>query len=165
MLDDDERGDVELNYAKYLIGDIIAGGRGHHGFNIQTSPMVVYIEAFGLFSERFARFQASSEEQGAGLHSAFVQAEIRRSDTARIVSSTAPIQPAFLRDDVEGAVYGAIFVHFASLTSLATAVEAFYRSEALTFDHYHGWVSKNMALHRAAIDTVRDTWGIDNHSS
>jgi len=160
MLNDDQRGDVELNYIRFLVGDIISGGCGHHGFNIQTTPMVAYIEAFGLFSQRFARYQASSEAQGAALHTAFVQAELQRSDTARIVISNAPIQPAFMRDDVEGAVYGAIFVHFASLAGLTTAVEAFYRSQAVTFDQYHSWILANMAPHAAAIRTVKNTWGL-----
>ena len=163
LLDGDKRGDVELNYAKFLIGDALAGGRAHHGFNIQTTPMVAYIEAFGLFSERFARYQTSSAAEGAALHTAFVQAELQRPDTARIVTSNAPVQPAFMRDDVEGAVYGAIFVHFASLTTLATAVEAFYRSEAVTFDGYHRWIHANMGQVQAtlsAIDEVKSTWGM-----
>lgn len=125
--------------------------------------MVAYIEAFGLFSQRFARYQTSSAAQGTALHTAFVQAELQRSDTARIVTSNAPLQPAFMRDDVEGAVYGAIFVHFASLTTLATAVEAFYRSEAVTFDEYHKWIHANMGQVQvivSAIDKVKSTWGM-----
>lgn len=160
LLDDDERGDVELNYARFLIGDITSGGRAHHGFDVQTTPMVAYIEAFGLFSQRFARFEASSNEQGAELHAAFVQAEMQRPDTARVVASGAAVASAFAREDVEGAVYGAVFVHFASLTSLATAVEAFFRSQATTFDQYRAWVLKHMAQHKAEINAVKKTWGM-----
>lgn len=158
QLDDNKRGEVELKYAQWLLSDLVPGGRGEHGFNVQTTPIVAYIEAFGLFSQRFAQFESSSQAKGAALHKAFVQAELKRSDTASIVGSSGPVQLAFQRNDVEGAVYGAIFVHFASLTNLATAVEAFYRSKAVTFDEYHGWVVTNMAQHKAAIDTVKRTW-------
>ena len=159
-LSDDTRGDVEINYARYLLGRLVLDGNVWHGFNVRTNPMVAYIEAFGLFIRRFTRFQASQREQGADLHSAFVRAELQRADAGRVVMSATPIKPAVLNDDIEGAVYGAIFVHFASLTSLDVAVQAFYASGAITFDQYHDWVVQMMSAHADSIRLVKNTWGM-----
>ncbi|KAK4624430.1 hypothetical protein CLAFUW4_05411 [Fulvia fulva] len=139
---------------------MFGGGRGHHGFNIQTTPMVAYIEAFGLFAERFALFITRSERHGAELHKAFVDADSRRSGTSRVVERIDPIAPAFGRGDVEGAVYGAVFVHFASLVTLATAVEADYRSDALNFSQYRAWILSNKPAHISAINQVKEIWGM-----
>lgn len=157
---DDKRGKVEIDHAKWLIGEIIGHGRGHHGFNVQTTPMVAYLEAFGLFSYRFTRLISHAERDGAELYKDSVQAGLQRSGTSRIVQRTDPIEPALGRDDVEGAVYVATFVHFASLVTLSTAVEAYYRSDGLTFYQYRLWILTNTPTRAAAINHVRATWNM-----
>ena len=62
-------------------------------------------------------------------------------------------------NNVEGAIYGAIFLDFAKrVRSLRTTVNAFFRSKALSFEEYRAWIDANRSEFTSDLDAVVDTW-------
>lgn len=62
--------------------------------------------------------------------------------------------------DMEGAVYGAIFLDFASRVGLRDAVRAYLTSGATDFGRYLRYIHDNLPQHAQAIDAVQQTWGL-----
>ncbi|CAH0053690.1 unnamed protein product [Clonostachys solani] len=158
------RGSIETHYVSFLLPDLAAGRDGSHYMGKRTSSMVAYIEAMDHFSSRFSVFLSQSG-LGVNLETEFVNKEL--SDTGeywlkpmrqagRVTASEVKAQ--FSGDDDEGAVYGAIFLDFARRTTLATAVDAYHRSQALSFGQYKSWIHSHMSQHTNDIDAVARTW-------
>lgn len=200
QLDDPRRTQVEIDYVKYLLGSIIRSGDASHGVNQHTTPMVAYIEAFGMFSERAIAFveywarNQNAEARKAGfdenLQKEFIKAECKnyqndepywlnidplntpKSQIAKQEGTSVTYRlPIYTKANSEAAVYGAIFLDFASREdySIGRAVEAFYKSQALSFEEYSEWVIKNFQESRGhgelhTIEKVRDRWFLETES-
>lgn len=77
------------------------------------------------------------------------------------VGRRVPLRPLFTGGDDEGAVFGAIFVDFASRTSLDTAVSAYLNSArdgVRTFGQYRTWIRDNFPSETAALDNAAAVW-------
>ncbi len=62
--------------------------------------------------------------------------------------------------DVEGAVFGAIFVDFASTVGLDFAASTYFAANALTFGEYRGFINKHHPEHSETLEQVRRFWGL-----
>jgi hypothetical protein len=62
--------------------------------------------------------------------------------------------------DVEGAVYSAIFVDFASFVGLDFAASSFFEANALTFGQYREFINDQYPQHSGTLEQVRSFWGL-----
>jgi hypothetical protein len=69
-------------------------------------------------------------------------------------------RPSVTGGDVEGAVYAAIFVDFASFVGLDFAASAYFEANALTFGQYREFIEREHPEHSEALETVRAFWGL-----
>jgi hypothetical protein len=168
------RTQVEGEYLAFLAGQIPSGNFTHN-VNLVTSPVIAFIEAVGIFSERFFAFkkQVSPNLSGATLRRAFFRDELSTTpslpgvliDRYRQVGSrdsNGVITPIVTTgDNVEGSVYGAIYLDFASRVGLREAVELVLESNATTFDNFRNHVlGKNDTQLTNAINAVKQTWNL-----
>ena len=70
------------------------------------------------------------------------------------------LQPIVTGGDVEGAVYGAIFIDFASFVGLDFAASSYFEANALTFGQYRDFINTQHPEHSAALEQVRRFWGL-----
>lgn len=117
----------ETKYLAYLANHLHDPG---HYFTKRTSPMVAYIEAFGAFTAMFEEFYDPTLSATDLYNNFFENALGSTSDSA-------------LRgDDVEGAVFAALFVDFAKSPGIGLpfVVKSYISSEALTFAEYAEYI-------------------------
>lgn len=162
----------------------LAVGPTHHDFNQVTKPLVAFIEAAGIFSERFfffAKLVAPANLSGADLRRAFFNDELSANRhlpgvlvdpcprsailNGNTVVPSLPQPPAatppVTRASVEGAVYGAIYLHFARRVGLQEAVGLVIDSNATTFGEFQTYVQgRGNNTWTTAIDAVALTWGM-----
>ena len=67
-------------------------------------------------------------------------------------------RPTVTGGDVEGAVYSAIFVDFASFVGLDFAASAYFQANALTFGQYRNFINDQHPEHAATLEKVRTFW-------
>lgn len=67
-------------------------------------------------------------------------------------------RPVVTSGDVEGAVYSAVFVDFASRVGLDLAASSFFAANALTFGEYQAFINSRHPEHAATIEGVRQFW-------
>ena len=166
------RAQYETEYLAHLTAAAATGGNKTHDFAVSTIPLVAFIEAVGIFSERFFFFSTLVEPNlpGASLRRAFFRDEL----------SSSRSLPGVLRDDyppagllsggvvtplvtsnasVEGAVYGAIYLDFARQVGLQEAVGLVLDSNATDFDSFQTYVhGRGNQDWTDAIDAVAITW-------
>jgi hypothetical protein len=166
-----KRIDIEVDYAAYIATHI---GHSGHRIDVASSPFVALIEAIGVFSERFFFFSKFIRPDliGASLMIAFIADELNDHSlasemppnryTAIGTISNNIITPTLLGNDVEGAVYGAIFLDFANRIGLRNVLSYLVRSTATTFKELRTFVRRR-ALNTddiVHINAVRTTWGM-----
>lgn len=165
------RAAIELNYVGFILNNIT---NAFHGPNIRTTQFVAFIEAIGIFSERFYFFSKliRPDLTGVELRKAFWKDEL---STQSLSASTA-LGPHYTNvgilntrnqltsslikaKDVEGRVYGAIYLHLAKKIGLREVVGLVMDSKALTFDDFKAYVI-NLGDSRKtnAINAVENTW-------
>ena len=71
-----------------------------------------------------------------------------------------PRRPTVTGSDVEGAVYGAIFVDFARRVGLDVAASAYFSANALNFGQYRSHINNRLPQHATALEQVRQFWGL-----
>lgn len=132
---------IEARYAAWIAGQVARGGDARHDVLLRTSPLVAWLEAFGVFAERFWMFrQRHPDLSGEELHSAFLAHEYRAVQQWTLPSS--PQDNSARPDvDVEGVVYRLVFVEYARRTSLATAVNLYLRSGTRGVRSYAGFAA------------------------
>ena len=163
------RESIEAQYLGFILTHLPHPG---HNVDIQTNPLVAFIEAVGIFSERFFAFSklVKPHLSGVALRKAFFRDELGTQSLASTLidpyisvgtrDSAGTIQPAFQGTDIEGAVYGAIYLDFASRVGLRDAVGLVMESNATNFDEFSQYVTgRNNDTWRHALDHVIDTWG------
>jgi hypothetical protein len=170
------RTQVEGEYLAFLAGQIPSGNFSHN-VNVATSPVIAFIEAVGIFSERFFAFKKLIKPNlsGVNLRQAFFRDELAATSSlgARGVlndkyvqvgsrGSNGVVTPIVTTgDNVEGSVYGAIYLDFASRVGLKEAVGLVLESNATTFDNFRNHVSgKNDTQLTNAINAVKQTWNL-----
>lgn len=161
---------IEGQYLAFILSNL---ANPTHAVDRRTTPFVAFIEAAGIFSERFFFFSRRVETglTGANLRQAFLRDELgaQRLSTffvdpyfnVGIRNSSGQITPNLRGDDVEGAVYGAIYLDFASRVGLREAVGLVLDSNATNFDEFRRHVrGRGNNTWRTAIDAVASTWGM-----
>lgn len=174
LMSDDLRGSVETQYLAWIVGRIGAGRPPYHGTSLKTTPFVAWIEALGLFAERFFFFsqRIAPSVTGVGLRQAFYRNELSAAPLLQTTgfdeylqagaeSSAGKVVAALQGEDVEGAVYGAVFNDLAR-HGLARAVRLYLESSearVLRFDDFKKYVVDETELD-AEIAQVAKTWGM-----
>lgn len=163
------RASVEAQYLAWLSGRVTAGLPAFHNTMLATTPFIAWVEAFGLFAERFYRFSvgAGAQLEGAERRRAFFRDELssnRSLGGAQVgkVDETGSVEPIARGDNVEGAVYGAIFLDFARRVGLREAVGQFLGSASenvLRFDDFRNLIITETDFD-ADIVAVANTWGL-----
>lgn len=199
---------IEARYLAALADQLLRNDL-NHDIAKPTTPFVAFIEAAGMFSERFFLFKdrVAQDLTGGALRRAFVADELTGSfgllrslawdrtvpglgwkreafverqplsQTSTLSSEDGPLRhpaaqmqvgqrcaggtitPLLEGSNVEGAVYGAIYLDFASRVGLRTAVEMVLKSGVDTFEDFHRHVrGRNVADWTSAIDAVARTW-------
>jgi hypothetical protein len=131
-------------YARWMDGQTVGEHRPEHDLDIPTNPSVAFIEAFANFVEFYFYTKISNPDTcGANLHRRFFGL-----NAIKVAGIRGP--------DLEGAVFGALFIDFASspLIGLAFVVETFLRSKALTFDDYKEFIASSPSLDQKIKDLL-----------
>lgn len=136
---------ITARYLAWIGKELTQGRSGTHQTFQRTSAFVAWIEAFGLFAERYWRFISTHSELSiTEQDEAFLSAESGYSPCRNdLVGSFdargfAPVCPGA---DVEGTVYGLVFVDLAQRIGLQTAVTLYMRSARYGVLDYAGFVS------------------------
>jgi hypothetical protein len=142
------------------------GGDTGHNLGAKTSPLIAFIEALDWFSTSFFDFsRANPNRTGSGLRNDFIRDRIISGDFCGFsgdMLSGVVLAPRYTGTDDEGAVAAAIFLDFARRpgVGLKTAVNAYFKSKALSFGQYRSWVEINKPALATAIRDVALTWGL-----
>jgi len=132
---------------------------------------VAFIEAVGIFSERFFFFKklVRPDLEGVALRQAFFRDELDHQTLGNHLNVYVPvgtrshgrITPALTGNDTEGAIYGAIYLDFASQVGLREAVGLVLDSQATSFDEFHTYVSgRGNNAWLTALNHAKTTWRI-----
>jgi hypothetical protein len=167
------RASVEVQYLTWITTRIASGLPPFHNTNLATTPFVAWIECLGIFSERFFFFSRRRIPPltGNALRQAFVNDELSGTPLLQAtnltgysqvgsVNAAGNVVPALTGDNVEGALYGGIFLDFARRTTLRDAVELYLNSgNVLTFDDFRNLIINATGFGNAIIQ-VANTWGL-----
>lgn len=130
---------VESRYLAWLAGKVALRRDPTHDTLRRTSPLVAWLEALGLFAERYWLFRQAVAPglRGPALERAFVRDESSDNPSlARVQRGYQPVgqflDPArpwsAVPVDIEGAVYAAVFLGLGRQSSLRTAVALYFAS-------------------------------------
>jgi hypothetical protein len=159
---------IEAQYIGFIATHI---ANPYHQVDKPTTPFVAFIEAAGIFSERFFAFakQVAPGQSGVGLRQAFFRDELGPQSLAGVLvdpytnvgrrNAAGAVVPVLTNNDVEGAVYGAVYLDFASRVGLKEAVGLVVDSNATSFAEFRQYVlGRGNAAWTTAINAVRATW-------
>jgi hypothetical protein len=166
------RASVEGQYLAWITSRIAAGLPPFHNTGLVTNPFVAWIESLGLFAAQFFAFRRlhTPAVDGVALRKAFFRDELSASPLLEgnlrgylqvgRLNAANKIEPEVTGVNVEGAVYGAVFLDFARRVGLREAVGRYLTSadnNVLTFDDLH-----NLIIDETDFDDdireVRNTW-------
>ncbi len=166
-----KRWELAAKYALWIGKELANGRSGTHRTDKKTSPLIAFIEAIGIFSQRFWMYATVVEPQlsGRALHAAFVADELSTQPSlSKVLPGYAPIatvradgtiKPRLTGASTEGAVYGAIFLDFAHRTDLATAVNSYLRCQSFDAAGWKRHVSTvRKQRYRDDVVAVARTW-------
>lgn len=163
------RTSIEAQYIQFILSNL---HDPTHNVTKATTPFVAFIEAVGIFSERFFFFRkrVRPDLTGVQLRQAFIRDELEDQTLASVLVDTydvigtrasGRITPNLTGDNIEGAVYGAIYLDFANRVGLREAVGLVLESNATSFDEFRNFVrGKGNSGFTSAINAVRNTWGM-----
>ena len=169
------RTQIEGGYLAYLGGQVISGGTLTHNVNTVTSPLPAFVESVGIFSERFFFFKKLVRPNltGVNLRRAFFRDELSANPSLPGVlvdgstqvgrrNNDGTITPLVTTgDNVEGCIYGAIYLDFASRVGLREAVEHVLDSNATNVDEFITSVQGSGNQQSTnAINAVKQTWNL-----
>lgn len=162
---------LAAKYGVWITKELVKGNSATHRTNKKTVPLIAFVEAIGIFSQRFFLFakQVRPDLSGATLRSAFVEDELSGSPAlAKVMpgyvkigtrSRSGDIKPHLTGSSTEGAVYGAIFLDLASRATLAEAVAMYLRCGSSDVGGYLGYASKQRkGAMKADLTAVAKTW-------
>ncbi|MGV0029459.1 hypothetical protein [Phormidesmis priestleyi] len=132
------RASVETQYMGWITSRVASGLPPFHNTNLATTSFVAWIESLGIFSERFFFFSRKHIPQltGVVLRQEFFRDELSAAPLLQNLTgysqaatlNAGNVVPAFTGDNVEGALYGAIFLDFARRRGLGEAVGRYLNS-------------------------------------
>jgi hypothetical protein len=169
------RASVEAQYLAWITGRIASGLPPFHNTNLATTPFVAWIEALGIFSERFFFFshRHTPPLPGVALRQAFFRDELSATPLLQTTNLTGYSQvgklneagnvvSGFTGDNVEGAIYGAIFLDFARRVGLREAVGRYLNSSDNSVLAFDDW--RNLIINETDFDNdivqVANSWGL-----
>ncbi len=163
--------ELAFRYGRWIVKELAKGKSATHRTDKATDPLIAYVEAFGIFSQRFYFFatEVRPDLKGSRLRKAFVDDELSAQPALKkVLSGYVPIatraadgsiKPRLTGEKTEGAVYGVIFLDFADRTSLSTAVALFIKSGALDFGDYRKYTAgRSKGKYRSDLNAVAKTW-------
>jgi hypothetical protein len=167
------RASVEGQYLAWIASRVSSGLPPFHNTTLATTPFVAWIEALGMFSERFFFFSKRRQPalDGVALRQAFFRDELSATPLLETTGLTGYSQvgtvngsvvPALTGDNVEGAVYGAVFLDFARRVGLREAVGRYMNSSdnsVLRFDDFRNLIINETDFDSDIIQTA-NTWGL-----
>jgi hypothetical protein len=169
------RASVEAQYLQWITSRIASGLPPFHNTTLATTPFVAWIESLGIFSERFFFFslRRTPPLTGVDLRKAFFRDELSAAPLLQTTNLTGYSQvgklnaagnvvPALTNDNVEGALYGAIFLDFARRVGLREAVGRYLGSSddnVLAFDDFRNLIIDETDFDNDIIQ-VANTWGL-----
>jgi hypothetical protein len=163
---------LETHYLAWIMSELAAGRDGTHSLRQTTSPMIAYIEALGIFGERFFLFARDNPTlTGISLRQAFFRNEladdgIRTVNGRRVASlrSDGSVLPVFRGKDVEAAVYGALFVDLARRIGLREVVGLVMESAqdgVFAIPEFRLWCRRFKSNQiNGEMNTVAAVWGL-----
>jgi len=157
---------IEVQYLQFLAAHV---DNPTHDVDRTTSPLVAFIEAAGIFSERFFfyRKNAGRDLTDLGARRGFFQDELGPQSLSGDMNGyisvgrrrNGTLAPDLRGNNVEGAVYGAIYLDFASRVGLREAVGLVMDSNATTFADFRTYVrGRGNTDWTRAINAVRTRW-------
>ena len=166
---------IETQYLAWITSRVSAGLPPFHNTTASTTKFVAWIEALGLFGERFFTFATTRDplQSGQTLRQNFFRDELSlEPDLADLLGgyvqagrrSGTGVEARITGDDVEGAVYGAVFLDLARRVGLREMVGRYLNSGPVnvsTFDDF-----SNLLLADPDMDftddvlAVRATWSL-----
>ncbi|MET1111408.1 MAG: hypothetical protein ABWX67_07785 [Allosphingosinicella sp.] len=171
-LSQDVRSRVQNGYLDWLTSRI-GSGDFTHGITKKTIPLVAYVEAAGMFSERFYFFRKRVEPKliGDELYRAFVIDELSAEprlagvlrDTYTPIAQTEnlAIVPKIRKgNNVEGALYGALYLQLGRRIGLKQVVEHILKSDATTFDEFRHFMNRRYPAHKDDIESTALNWDL-----
>lgn len=169
---------TQARYLQWLGERVGAGLPPFHNTDLVTTPFIAWVESLGIFSERFFVFSRRQQSSitGAALRDSFLRDELAdasllrdMTDYFKVASLDADgnVIPALEQEDVEGAIYGALFLDFARRVGLREVVGRYLnsvRDHILQFDDFRNLItnddrSNNTDL-RDPIREVANTWNL-----
>ena len=167
------RKELAGRYMAWILGEVTSGRSGTHRTDKATDPLVAFVESIGIFSQRFYFFakEVRPDLQGATLRKAFVDDELSEdralarvlpgAEAVGVRSADGKVAAHLTGANVEGAVYGAIFIDLGSRIGLHRVVSMFLRSGALDVDDFARHVRKqNKGKYAKDMRAVAKTWGL-----
>jgi hypothetical protein len=166
------RASVEAQYLAWLTSRVAAGQPPFHNIDLATSPLIAWLEALGHFAERFFTYSKGEGKSlsGGTRRSGFFRDEL--SDTPSLRSMPGYLQvgkieqgvvvPKLTGENVEGALYGAVFLDFARRVGLRGAVGQVFDSAAdsvLNLDDFRNMIIRETDSD-ADIREVVNTWRV-----
>jgi hypothetical protein len=158
----------------WIVNRISSGLPPFHGTGLATTPFIAWIEALGIFSERFYFFSRRRTPvlTGVALRQEFFRNELSQTpllqnltdfiQVGRFDAVRNAVDPILTGDNVEGALYGAIFLDLARRLGLREAVGRYLNSadnNVLTFDDFRNLIIAETDFD-ADITQVARTWGL-----
>ena len=165
-------GGTRANYETQYVGFLATHlSDATHDVEKKTTPFVAFIEAVGIFSERFFFFKklVRPDLDGVQLRQAFFKDELDHQSLAVPLQVYIPvgsraggvITPVKKSTRIEGTIYGAIYLDFANRVGLREAVGLVLDSQAASFNEFHTYVAgRGNPVWLAALDAARTTWGV-----
>lgn len=164
---------TEVKYALWITERLATGQPPTHDTSVVTNPFVAFIESFAIFSERFYFFKKTVklELSQDALHDAFIHDELSNTPTLcqspfnkehiGVLNPDLSITPYLLGGNIEGAIYGALFLDLARRIELETVINIFLKSKASDFKEFKEFIiDSNNKEHINNINLVTDVWGM-----
>lgn len=150
---------IEARYLSYIVSREATGRSSGHASGVTTSPFIAWIESFGMLSSRLYKLK----RENYFYPWSFLQTEFIKNEKNYIgLDNDNNLIPNYQGDDVEGAIYGAIFVDLGERIGLSKMISIYIRSgqgNILEFDDF-----KDMLIHDYSYDEeiieVAKNWGL-----
>lgn len=133
---------IEATYLAWIIGKTLKRQHAVHYTTALTTPFIAYIEAFGLFMERYVIFKRNYPNT-TNKDNIDIDNEFIINEKNRISTTYCPNVINLTSANCEGAVMAALFIDFAEIVSIKTVIETYIYSQALTIFEYLQFIKKN----------------------
>jgi hypothetical protein len=133
------RDKIEKDYLDWINAEVTAGRPGTHSFDVETTPMIAYLEAFGCFAGAYEGvMDSSSPDEGPLRHQRFFE-EVRKALAGEAAASSLwgscrTIDRSVRGERVEGALFLTLFYDWAQNVGLDFVVDQYVSCQSLDVD-------------------------------